>query len=65
MLTVRTGEQIWGLLDVLSGTFDKIPETLEPESKKDVVGCMEHAVTQRERVEQMAADAAAEEMPRT
>lgn len=27
LLTVRTGEQICGLLDILPGTFDKIPET--------------------------------------
>ncbi|MET9815356.1 hypothetical protein [Streptomyces sp. NPDC006355] len=25
---VSTGEQIWGLLNVLPDTFDKIPETL-------------------------------------
>ncbi|MDQ1068813.1 hypothetical protein QFZ32_004253 [Streptomyces canus] len=28
LLTVNTGEQIWGLLNVLPDTFDKIPETL-------------------------------------
>lgn len=28
LLTVSTGEQIWGLLNVLPDTFDKIPETL-------------------------------------
>jgi hypothetical protein len=27
LLTVSTGEQIWGLLDVLPDTFDKIPES--------------------------------------
>lgn len=39
LLTVRTGEQVRGLLDVLPDTFDKIPETLDAESKKDIVSC--------------------------
>lgn len=37
LLTATTGEQIWGLLDVLPGTFDKLPETLDTASKKDIV----------------------------
>jgi hypothetical protein len=37
LLTARTGEQIWSLLDVLPDTFDKIPETLDAASKKDIV----------------------------
>lgn len=57
LLAVRTGEQIWGLLDVLPDTFDKLPETLDTASKKDIVSRIERAVTQREWVERMAADA--------
>ncbi|MER5184815.1 hypothetical protein ABT009_42115 [Streptomyces sp. NPDC002896] len=64
LLTVRTGEQIWGLLDVLPGTFDKIPETLDAASKKDMVSRIERAVPQREWAERMAADVGPEEMPR-
>ncbi|MFJ2646025.1 hypothetical protein ACIO1C_04730 [Streptomyces sp. NPDC087420] len=59
LLTVRTGEQIWGLLDVLPDTFDKIPETLDTASKKDIVGRIEQAVTVREWGERMDP----EEMP--
>ncbi|MFD7616668.1 hypothetical protein [Streptomyces sp. NPDC059802] len=65
LLTVRTGEQIWGLLDVLPGTFDKIPETLDTASKKDIVSRIEHAVTVREWSERTAPDVGPEEMPRT
>jgi hypothetical protein len=54
LLTVNTGEQIWGLLDVLPDTFDKIPETLDTASKKDIVNRIEHAVTVREWMERMA-----------
>ncbi|MEU9087257.1 hypothetical protein [Streptomyces sp. NPDC048357] len=57
LLTVSTGEQIWGLLDILPGTFDRIPETLDTESKKDIVTRIERAETVREWVERMAADA--------
>lgn len=64
LLTVRTGEQIWGPLDVLPDTFDKIPETLDAASKKDIVSRMEHAVTVREWAERMAADTGPEEMSR-
>ncbi len=64
LLTVRTGEQIWGLLDVLPETFDKLPETLDTGSRKDIVCRIERAVTQREWVERMAVDTAPEEMPR-
>jgi hypothetical protein len=55
LLTVRTGEQIWGLLDVLPDTFDKIPETLDAESKKDIVSRIGGAVTQREWSERLTA----------
>jgi hypothetical protein len=54
LLTVRTGGQIWGLLDVLPDTFDKIPETLDAVSKKDIVSRIEHAVTVREWAERTA-----------
>ncbi|TBO61558.1 hypothetical protein EYS09_00755 [Streptomyces kasugaensis] len=64
LLTVRTGEQIWGLLDVLPGTFDKLPETLDAASKKDIVSRIGRAVTVREWAERMVADAAPEELPR-
>ncbi|AJC62060.1 hypothetical protein GZL_p00130 (plasmid) [Streptomyces sp. 769] len=57
LLTVSTGEQIWGLLDVLPGTFDKLPETLDTASKKDVVSRIERTTTVREWMERMAADA--------
>ncbi|MEU6735543.1 hypothetical protein ABZ929_20490 [Streptomyces physcomitrii] len=53
LLTVSTGEQIWGLLDVLPGTFDKIPETLDTASKKDIVSRIQHVVTVREWMERM------------
>lgn len=55
MLTVSTGEQIWGLLDIVPDTFDKIPETLDAASKKDIVSRIEHAETQREWAERIAA----------
>jgi hypothetical protein len=64
LLTVRTGEQIWGLLDVLPDTFDKIPETLDAAYKKDIVSRIEHAVTVREWAERAPADAGPDEMPR-
>ncbi len=57
LLTVSTGEQIWGLLDVLPDTFDKIPETLDTASKKDIVNRIEQAVKVREWMERTAADA--------
>ncbi|MFE1170914.1 hypothetical protein [Streptomyces sp. NPDC058773] len=57
LLTVNTGEQIWGLLDVLPDTFDKIPETLDTASKKDIVSRIERAVTVREWRERMGAEA--------
>ncbi|MFF9502302.1 hypothetical protein [Streptomyces sp. NPDC014656] len=57
LLTVSTGEQIWGLLDVLPDTFDKIPETLDQVSKKDVVSRIERAVTVREWVERRGPEA--------
>ncbi|MFE5857809.1 hypothetical protein ACFQ61_31920 [Streptomyces sp. NPDC056500] len=57
LLTVSTGEQILGLLDVLPDTFDEIPETLDTASKKDIVNRIEQAVTVREWVERTGAEA--------
>ncbi|MEU0752898.1 hypothetical protein [Streptomyces albogriseolus] len=57
LLTVNTGEQIWGLLDVLHDTFDKIPETLDMASKKDIVSRIERAVTVREWMERIGVEA--------
>ncbi|MEU2759647.1 MULTISPECIES: hypothetical protein [unclassified Streptomyces] len=57
LLTVTTGEQILGLLDVLPGTFVNIPETLDTASKKDIVGRIERAVSVREWVERMGVEA--------
>ena len=48
LLTASTGEQVWGLLDVLPDTFDKIPETLDAASKRDVVSRIERAEKVRE-----------------
>ncbi|MFH8628106.1 hypothetical protein ACH4A8_40510 [Streptomyces vietnamensis] len=57
LLVVNTGEQIWGLLDILPDTFDKIPETLDTASKKDIVSRIGRAVTVREWMERMGAEA--------
>lgn len=57
LLTVRVGEQILGLLDVLPDALGELPETLDTASKKDIVSRMEYAVTVREWVERMAAGA--------
>lgn len=57
LLTVNTGEQILGLLDVLPGTFDKIPETLDTASKKEIVGRIERAASVREWVERTGVEA--------
>ncbi|MFM9592606.1 hypothetical protein ACKI1J_36910 [Streptomyces scabiei] len=57
LLTVNTGEQIWGLLDVLPDTFEKIPETLDTAAKKDIVSRIERAVTVREWTERTGAEA--------
>jgi hypothetical protein len=64
LLTVSTVEQIWGLLDVLSDTFNKLPETLDAASKRDIVSRIEQAVTQREWAERMVAEGVHKEMPR-
>ncbi|MEV4743585.1 hypothetical protein [Streptomyces sp. NPDC049555] len=63
LLTVSTGEQIWGLLDVLPDTFDKISETLGAEVKKAIVSRMEQAVTQREWSERRVAAGIHKEAP--
>ncbi|MEU1672258.1 hypothetical protein ABZ752_09520 [Streptomyces roseifaciens] len=53
LLSVRTGEQIWGLLDVLPDTFDKLPETLDAASKKAIVSLIGRAETQLKWAERM------------
>ncbi|MFD9482627.1 hypothetical protein ACFWBX_01065 [Streptomyces sp. NPDC059991] len=63
LLTVRTGEQILSLLDVLHTTFDTIPETLDAASKTNIAGRMEQALSMREWTEQMTPDSIAEETP--
>ena len=57
LLTVMTGEQIWGLLDILPETFDRLSETLDAAFKKDIVSRIARAVTQREWAERLAAGA--------
>ncbi|MFI6448910.1 hypothetical protein [Kitasatospora sp. NPDC050543] len=56
LLSVSTGEQVWGLIDVLPDIFNKLPETLDTASRKDIVSRIEHAVTQREWAERMIAE---------
>ncbi|WP_371798970.1 hypothetical protein OG963_14100 [Streptomyces sp. NBC_01707] len=60
LLTVTTGEEIWGLLDVLPDTFDRLPETLDAASKKEIVSRINRATTQAE----WSARVGPEEMPR-
>ncbi|MBC2873724.1 MULTISPECIES: hypothetical protein [Streptomyces] len=57
LLTVRTGEQVLGLPDVLPDTFEQIPETLDTASKKDIASRIERAVSVREWVERTGAEA--------
>lgn len=64
LLTVKTSEQILGLLDVLPDTFDKLPETLDVACKKDIASRMEQAMSQREWAERTAADTGSEEILR-
>ncbi|MEU3976727.1 hypothetical protein [Streptomyces bacillaris] len=45
LLTVSTGEQIWGLLDILPVTFDTIPETSDAASKKNIISRLGSATT--------------------
>ncbi|NGO86879.1 hypothetical protein [Streptomyces sp. 196(2019)] len=45
LLTVSTGEQVWGLIDILPGTFDTIPEILDAASKKNIISRLGSAVT--------------------
>ncbi|MER5890591.1 hypothetical protein ABT160_42765 [Streptomyces sp. NPDC001941] len=60
LLTVTTGEEIWGLLDVLPDTLDRLPNTLDAAVEKEIVNRLERATTQREWSERMSP----EEMPR-
>lgn len=48
LLTVRTGEQILSLLDVLPATFQRLPETLTPSMKTDIARRMDRVLTVRE-----------------
>ncbi|WP_030665489.1 hypothetical protein [Streptomyces rimosus] len=56
LLAVRTGEEIFSLLDILPGTFDKLPETLDAASKTGIARRMERAVTQGEWAARVAAE---------
>lgn len=51
LLTVRTGEQVLSLLDVLPAAFQRLPETLDPSTKTAVVQRMRQAISVREWIE--------------
>jgi hypothetical protein len=51
LLTVRTGEQILSLLDVLPAAFQRLPETLDPSAKTDIANLMQQAISVREWIE--------------
>lgn len=53
--TVDRQHRRTGLLDILPGTFDKIPKTLDTASKKDIVSRIGRVLTVRGWVERMAA----------
>ncbi|MFI1398562.1 hypothetical protein [Streptomyces sp. NPDC020681] len=48
LLTVRTGEEVLSLLDVLPATFQGLPETLDATAKADIAARMKRAITVRE-----------------
>ncbi|MFF2130876.1 hypothetical protein ACFVW1_37055 [Streptomyces olivochromogenes] len=52
LLTVRTGEEVLSLLDVLPATFQGLPETLGATAKTDIAARMKGALSVREWVEQ-------------
>ncbi|MFI1869959.1 hypothetical protein [Streptomyces jumonjinensis] len=52
LLTVRTGEEVLSLLDVLPITFQGLPETLDASAKAAIAARMEGALSVREWVEQ-------------
>ncbi|MEU4495580.1 hypothetical protein AB0F96_19520 [Streptomyces sp. NPDC023998] len=51
LMTVRTGEEIRGLLDVLPATFRGLPETLDAAAKTEVADRINRAISQREWTE--------------
>ncbi|MFE7760387.1 hypothetical protein [Streptomyces sp. NPDC057438] len=51
LLTVRTGEEVLSLLDVLPATFQALPETLDAAARTDIASRMESALSVREWVE--------------
>ncbi|WP_328557914.1 hypothetical protein [Streptomyces sp. NBC_00358] len=48
LLTVRTGEEVLSLLDVLPATFQGLPETLDATAKTDIAARMRRAPAVRE-----------------
>ncbi|MET8170181.1 hypothetical protein ABZT34_39120 [Streptomyces sp. NPDC005329] len=51
LLTVRTGDEVLSLLDVLPATFQELPETLGAAAKSDIAARMKRALAVREWVE--------------
>ncbi|MEU1553817.1 hypothetical protein ABZ517_14005 [Streptomyces scabiei] len=51
LLTVRTGEEVLSLLDVLPATFHALEETLDAAAKTDIASRMERAPAVREWIE--------------
>jgi hypothetical protein len=51
LLTVRPGEEVLSLLDVLPATFQGLPETLDATAKADIAARMRRALTVREWAE--------------
>ncbi|MFB7290726.1 hypothetical protein [Actinacidiphila glaucinigra] len=45
LLTVRTGEEVLSLLDVLPATFQRLPETLDVTAKRDIAVRMGSALS--------------------
>jgi hypothetical protein len=52
LLTVRTGDEVLSLLDVLPAGFQALPETLDATAKADIASRMKGALALREWVEQ-------------
>lgn len=52
LLTVRTGEEVLSLLDVLPATFQGLPEALDATAKTDIAARMNGALSVREWGEQ-------------
>jgi hypothetical protein len=51
LMTVRTGEEIRSLLDVLPATFQGLPESLDAAAKTEIADRMNRAISQREWTE--------------